>query len=276
MEIQLWREILTPYDLAVKELIVKFEHLIYEHRSQGLYSPIEQVTGRVKTVASILDKAQKKNISINEIENRLMDIAGVRIICQFVEDIQKVVEIIRRRTDMEIISERDYINHMKDSGYRSYHIIVNYEVQSLSGNRKIKVEIQIRTLAMNFWSTIEHSLQYKYKKNIPEHISEKLMNAANAIIALDNEMSAVRSEIMDAQNSFMIHTKLVSDILNNIQNLYRIANKREVQKIQDEFYRIYELNDIKQLERFERELDNIAEGYRAQSVSSDTENFVTV
>jgi len=276
MEIQLWREILTPYDLAVKELIVKFEHLIYEHRSRGLYSPIEQVTGRVKTVASILDKAQKKNISINEIENRLMDIAGVRIICQFVEDIQKVVEIIRRRTDMEIISERDYINHMKDSGYRSYHIIVNYEVQSLSGNRKIKVEIQIRTLAMNFWSTIEHSLQYKYKKNIPEHISEKLMNAANAIIALDNEMSSVRSEIMDAQNSFMIHTKLVSDILNNIQNLYRIANKREVQKIQDEFYRIYELNDIEQLERFERELDNIAEGYRAQSVSSDTENFVTV
>lgn len=269
MEIQLWREILTPYDLAVKELIVKFEHLIYEHRSQGLYSPIEQVTGRVKTIASILDKAQKKNIPVDEIENRLVDIAGVRIICQFVEDIQKVVEIIRRRTDMEIVSERDYINHMKDSGYRSYHIIVNYEVQELYGHRKIKVEIQIRTLAMNFWSTIEHSLQYKYKKNIPDHIREKLTNAANAIIALDNEMSSVRSEIMDAQNSFQIHSKLVSDILNNIQNLYRIANKREVLKIQDEFYRIYELNDIDQLKRFSRELDNIAEGYRAQSIGGD-------
>ncbi len=274
MEIQLWREILTPYDLAVKELIVKFRHLIYEHRSQGLYSPIEQVTGRVKTIASILDKAQKKNIAVDEIEDHLVDIAGIRIICQFVEDIQKVVEIIRHRTDMEIISERDYINHMKDSGYRSYHIIVNYDVQTLSGNRTIKVEIQIRTLAMNFWSTIEHSLQYKYKKNIPEHISGKLMNAANAIIALDNEMSAVRSEIMDAQNSFQIHTKLVSDILNNIQNLYRIANKREVQKIQDEFYRIYELNDIEQLERFERELDNIAEGYRAQSVTGGEGRFM--
>ncbi len=266
MEIQLWREILTPYELAVEELIVKFDHLIEEHRMQGLYSPIERVTGRVKTVASILDKAQKKNIPIDEVEKRLADIAGIRIICQFVEDIRKVVEIIRRRTDMEIISERDYINHMKDSGYRSYHIIVSYEVQMLTGNRKIMVEIQIRTLAMNFWSTIEHSLQYKYKKNIPDHIREKLTNAANAIIALDNEMSAVRSEIMDAQNSFQTQSRLISDILNNIQNLYRIANKREVLKIQDEFYRIYELNDIEQLRRFGRELDIIAEGYRAQSV----------
>ena len=265
MEIQLWREILTPYDLAVKELIVKFEHLIYEHRSQGLYSPIEQVTGRVKTIASILDKAQKKNIPVSEIEEKLLDIAGVRIICQFVEDIRKVAAIIRKRTDMEVILERDYINHMKDSGYRSYHMIVNYEVQTLQGGRNIKVEIQIRTLAMNFWSTIEHSLQYKYKKNIPDHIREKLTNAANAIISLDNEMSAVRSEIMDAQNSSQTHTKLVSDILNNLQNLYGVANEREVLKIQDEFYRIYELNDIEQLSRFSRELDIIAEGYRAQS-----------
>ena len=269
MEIQLWREILTPYDLAVKELIVKFEHLIYEHRSRGMYSPVEQVSGRVKTVASILDKAQKKNIAVDEIEEKLMDIAGVRIICQFVEDIQKVVEIIRRRTDMEVSAERDYINHMKDSGYRSYHMIVLYEVQTLEGSRKIKVEIQIRTLAMNFWSTIEHSLQYKYKKNIPDHIREKLTNAANAIISLDNEMSSVRSEIMDAQNSSLLHSRIVADILNNIQNLYRIANQREVHKIQDEFYRIYELNDIDQLKRFSRELDIISEGYRAQSVPAE-------
>lgn len=266
MEIQLWREILSPYDLAVKELVVKFRHLIQEFRNQGLYSPVEQVTGRVKTIASILDKAQKKHIPLDKIEEQMIDIAGVRIICQFVEDIQKVVELIRRRTDMRIVSERDYINHMKDSGYRSYHIIVRYVVQTMSGSREINVEIQVRTLAMNFWSTIEHSLQYKYKKNIPDHIREKLMGAADAIISLDNEMSAVRSEIMDAQISLHLHTKLVADILNNIQNLYRVANKREVQKIQDEFYRLYELDDIDQLRRYARELDLIAEGYRAQSV----------
>lgn len=266
MEIQLWREILNPYDLAVKELLVKFEHLIYEHRSSGLYSPIEQVKGRVKTIASILEKAQKKNIPVDRIQEELLDIAGIRIICQFVEDIEKVVEIIRKRTDMEVVTERDYISNMKESGYRSYHVIVRYEVQTLEGSRKIPVEIQIRTLAMDFWSTIEHSLQYKYKMNIPEHISEKLMNSANAIITLDKEMSAVRSEIMDAQNSQQIHTRLVSDILSNIQNLYRIANKREVLKIQDEFYKIYELHDIERLQKFSRELDIIAEGYRAQTI----------
>ncbi|MCD7715073.1 MAG: GTP pyrophosphokinase family protein [Lachnospiraceae bacterium] len=266
MEIQLWREILSPYDLAVKELVVKFEHLIYEYRNQGRYSPIEEVTGRVKSVASILDKVQKKHITTEELEERITDIAGVRIICQFVEDIQKVVEIIRARTDMEIVSERDYVNHKKDSGYRSYHIIVRYEVQTAKGSRKINVEIQIRTLAMNFWSTIEHSLQYKYKKNIPAHVSEKLSNVANAIILLDSEMSSVRSEIMDAQISSQMQAGLVSDILNNIQNLYRVTTKREVQKIQDEFYRIYELDDIDQLRRFARELDVIVEGYRAQTV----------
>ncbi|MCC8044245.1 MAG: GTP pyrophosphokinase family protein [Clostridiales bacterium] len=266
MKIQLWREILSPYDLAVKELIIKFEHLMHEYREQGRYSPIEQVTGRVKTVSSILDKAQKKGIAADEIEERITDIAGVRIICQFVEDIQKVVDIIRARSDMEIVSERDYVSHMKESGYRSYHIIILYEVHTVKGPQKLHAEIQIRTLAMNFWSTIEHSLQYKYKENIPDHISQKLTNVANAIISLDNEMSSVRSEIMDAQISSHIRSSLVSDVLTTIQNLYRVTTKREVQKIQDEFYRIYELDDIDQLRQFARELDVIAEGYRVQSV----------
>ena len=164
MEIQLWREILNPYELAVKELTVKFEHLITEHRQQGLYSPIEQVHSRVKSISSILDKAQKKNIPLQDIEEKLDDIAGIRIICQFVEDIQKVVEIIRNRTDMHVRSEKDYVTHMKDSGYRSYHMIVDYTVETMNGPKTLKAEIQIRTLAMNFWATIEHSLQYKYKK----------------------------------------------------------------------------------------------------------------
>lgn len=265
MEIQLWREILNPYELAVKELTVKFEHLIQEQRDRGMYSPIEQVTGRVKAISSILDKARKKNVAIQDIEEKLEDIAGIRIICQFVEDIERVVDIIKKRTDMEVKSEKDYISHMKESGYRSYHMIVYYEVQTLKGVKKIQVEIQIRTLAMNFWSTIEHSLQYKYKKNIPEHIRKKLTSAADAIILLDNEMSSVRSEIMDAQNSFQIQANLVKDILNNIQNLYHLANKREIVQIQDEFYRIYKLGDIEQLKRFHKQLDIISEGYQAQS-----------
>lgn len=267
MEIQLWREILSPYQLAVDELTVKFRHIIDEHRSQGLYSPIETVNGRVKKISSILDKMQKKNIAIEEIEDRISDIAGIRIICQFVEDIDKVVEIIHKRTDMEVMSAKDYINNMKDSGYRSYHMIVYYDVYTLDGTKRIQAEIQIRTLAMDFWATIEHSLQYKYKGNMPAHIREKLSKASDAIILLDSEMGTVRDEIMDAQNTFQIKANIVSDILINIQNLFKVANKREVIKIQDEFYRIFQTEDIEQLDRFSKQLDIISEGYLAQSLS---------
>ncbi len=266
MEIQLWKEILDPYELAVAELKVKFNHLIKEHKEKGLYCPIEQVDGRVKSISSILEKIHRKNIPIEAIEEQIEDIAGIRIICQFVEDIYKVVEIIEERRDMSVKLRKDYITNMKESGYRSYHLIVYYEIQTLNGPQKLQVEIQVRTLAMNFWAIIEHSLQYKYRKNMPEHIKERLNGAAQAILKLDEEMTLVRSEIMDAQNSFRIKSDIVADILNNIQNLYKVANKREVVKIQDEFYRIYEMDDIDQLERFHKQLDIIAEGYRAQNL----------
>ncbi|BBF42540.1 GTP pyrophosphokinase [Lachnospiraceae bacterium KM106-2] len=266
MEIQLWREILDPYQLAVSELVVKFDHIIQEHRNAGTYSPIEQVNGRVKTISSILEKAQKKQIALEDIEEKIEDIAGIRIICQFVEDIDRVVEIIRKREDMVVKSEKDYVAHRKDSGYRSYHMIIYYKVQTLKGSKTLQAEIQIRTLAMNFWATIEHSLQYKYKQNMPEHIRQRLSNAAEAVLSLDEEMSSVRGEIMDAQNFFRIKANVVSDILTNIQNLYKVANKREVVKIQDEFFRIYQTEDLEQLERFNKELDIISEGYRAQSL----------
>lgn len=266
MEIQLWREILDPYALAVNELVVKFNHVIEEYRHVGAYSPIEQVTGRVKTISSILEKAQKKNYGLNHLEEKMEDMAGIRIICQFVEDIYKVVEIIKKRSDMRIKSEKDYINNMKDSGYRSYHLIVYYNVETLKGTKELQVEIQIRTLAMNFWATIEHSLRYKYKQYMPEHIMERLSSAAQATLVLDQEMSVVRDEIMDAQNSFKIKANIVADILTNIQNLYKVANKQEVIKIQDEFFRIYQVGDQTELENFSRELDLISQRYRAQSL----------
>lgn len=264
MEIQLWRELLEPYQLAVDELMVKFNYLISAHRNSGKYSPIEEVNGRVKKISSILEKMQKKRIAFEDIETKIEDIAGIRIICQFVEDINTVVELIRSRDDMTIKSEKDYITNTKPSGYRSYHLIVYYDVETLIGKKKICVEIQIRTLAMNFWATIEHSLQYKYRQNMPQQIRDRLSNAASAVISLDAEMSSVRGEIMDSQNSFQIKAYVVSEILNTIQNLYKVANKREIIKIQDEFYKIYKIGTVDDLKRFSKELDIIAEGYRAQ------------
>lgn len=271
MEIMDWRNLLDPYDLAVKELVIKFEHIRYEHKARGIYCPIEQVTGRVKTVSSILDKMQKKNIEFSDLEARLEDIAGVRIICQFVEDIPKVVHLIHERTDMKVLHEKNYIDHVKSSGYRSHHVIIEYEVHTMKGTRKIQAEIQVRTMGMNFWSTIEHSLQYKYKHNIPDHLKEKLLKSADAIVMLDHVMSQVREEIMDAQNSMQLQANLVSEILNNIQNMYKVANNREVSKIQEEFYEIYLQNDLEKLERFHKQLDIISEGYRAQSLNFKNE-----
>ena len=262
MEIQLWRSILCPYELAVRELIVKFEHIISEHRENDLYSPIEQVSGRVKSVSSILEKMQRKHIPMERMEEEVEDIAGIRIICQFEEDIETVASLIQNRSDMTIKSEKNYLKHVKQSGYRSLHLIIYYTVETLNGPRKLQAEIQIRTMAMDFWATIEHSLQYKYKGDMPPHVAERLTNAADAIILLDQEMSSVRDEIMDAQNSSQMQSNLVKDILNNIENLYRVSSEREITKIQTEFLRVFHTKDLKQLERFHRQLDIIAEGYR--------------
>ena len=269
MEIQLWRSILSPYELAVRELIVKFEHIITEHKLNDLYSPIEQVEGRVKSVASILEKMQRKHIPMERMEEEIEDIAGVRVICQFEEDIETVASLIQHRTDMKIKSEKNYLKHIKQSGYRSYHLIIYYTVDTIQGPKKLQAEIQIRTMAMNFWATIEHSLQYKYKGDMPAHVAERLSKAADAIISLDKEMASVRNEIMDAQNSSQMQSNLVRDILLSIENLYKLSNKREVMKIQDEFLRVFKTNDLKQLERFHRQLDIIAEGYRAQAVTHE-------
>ena len=188
------------------------------------------------------------------------------IICQFEEDIETVASLIQKRSDMVIKSEKNYLKHIKQSGYRSYHLIIYYTVDTIKGPKKLQAEIQIRTMAMNFWATIEHSLQYKYKGDMPEHVAERLSKAADAINALDHEMSSVRNEIMDAQNSSQMQSNLVKDILINIENLYKIANKREIMKIQDEFLRVFKTKDLQQLKRFHRQLDIISEGYRAQAV----------
>ena len=240
--------------------------MIEEHHNAGLYCPIVQVSGRVKKISSILEKCQRKNVPMEELEEKIEDIAGIRIICQFVEDIEKVVEIIRKRSDVIIKKEKDYITNSKESGYRSYHVIAYYTVQTINGPKNLEVEIQIRTLAMNFWAIIEHSLQYKYKENMPDEVRGRLLRAAKAVDALDMEMSSVRDEIMDAQNSNRRRARIVSDILNNIENLYRTMNKREVGKIQDEFFRVYQSDDVALLERFNRQLDVLSESYRAQSL----------
>lgn len=197
-----WDTFLLPYKQAVEELKVKLRGLRTQFELQQMHSPIEFVTGRVKPVASILDKANKKGIPLDRLETEMQDIAGLRIMCQFVDDIKVVVDLLRKRNDFEIVEERNYISNKKASGYRSYHVVIRYPVQTITGEKKILVEIQIRTLAMNFWATIEHSLSYKYDGMIPENIQLRLQRAAEAAFRLDEEMSLIRDEIREAQAFF--------------------------------------------------------------------------
>lgn len=197
-----WELFLAPYEQAVGELKVKLRGIRKQFREQNRHIPIEFVTGRVKPVDSILTKAVLRNISEDQLELEMQDIAGLRIMCQFVEDIHQVVELIRSRKDLQIIQERDYITNKKESGYRSYHLVIEYPVQLITGEKKLLVEIQIRTLAMNFWATIEHSLNYKYQGDFPEDLKLRLRRAAEAAYQLDEEMSAIREEIQEAQHLF--------------------------------------------------------------------------
>lgn len=209
--IQHWDLFLAPYKQAIDEMKVKLKGMRGQFMMQSEHSPIEFVTGRVKPIASILDKATRKGISLEKLEEEMQDIAGVRMMCQFVDDIHRVVEILRNRNDFEIVEERDYISSRKNSGYRSYHVVVRYPVQTIEGEKKILVEIQIRTLAMNFWATIEHSLNYKYSGQFPQDIKERLVRAAEAAYLLDAEMSQIRGEIQEAQAIFSRKKELDSE-----------------------------------------------------------------
>lgn len=196
MEQNEWNTFLIPYNQAVRELIVKFESIISEYKSLDKYSPVEQVTGRVKSIDSIKAKMERQQITEDDLPDRMSDIAGVRIICRFVEDIDTVVEMIRGRKDMEVLEETNYIDHKKESGYRSYHIVASYPVYTVWGMNQVKAEIQIRTLGMNFWSTIEHSLSYKYQGRLPEDVILRLKRASEAAFDMDKEMSSIRDEII--------------------------------------------------------------------------------
>lgn len=197
-----WQKFLLPYQQAVNELKVKLRGMRKQYQQRAEHSPIEFVTGRVKPVDSIKEKMVRRHVREDRLEQDMQDIAGVRIMCQFVEDIYQVVDLIRQRTDMTILEERDYVTNAKPSGYRSYHIVIEYPVQLVTGQKKLLAEIQIRTLAMNFWATIEHSLNYKYQGEFPQKLSDRLARAGEAAFKLDEEMSEIREEIQEAQNLF--------------------------------------------------------------------------
>jgi putative GTP pyrophosphokinase len=211
-----WEEFLDPYIQTVGELKIKFRGVRKQYRKANRHSPIEFVTGRVKPIESIQEKMALRHIKLENLAQDMQDIAGIRIMVQFVDDVEEVLEIIRKRKDMRVVHERDYINNMKASGYRSYHVVVQYPVDTINGNQTVLAEIQIRTLSMNFWATIEHSLNYKYRGNFPEEIKQRLEITAKIAYQLDEEMRKIRDDIQEAQALFdPAHRKLNDGVGNS-------------------------------------------------------------
>ncbi|ATF41037.1 GTP pyrophosphokinase family protein [Weissella paramesenteroides] len=196
-----WEKLLQPYVQTVDELKVKLRGMRQEFELQGIQTPVEFVTGRVKTIPAIEEKLIRRHISIDRIEQDMEDLAGVRIMTQFTEDIYRVVDLLRKRKDMVILEERDYVTNEKPSGYRSYHIVIEYPVQLVTGEKKVLAEIQVRTMQMNVWATIEHAINYKYDGEYTEEMQEKLKNAAELSIKVDELFSELHNGLSENETN---------------------------------------------------------------------------
>lgn len=188
---------LLQYRFALKEIETKVEILQEEFELIHEYNPIEHVTSRIKSPQSIINKMIKKGCtsSLTDIKENIRDIAGVRIICSFTEDIYKIGDMLKNQKDVEVVQIKDYIKNPKANGYRSLHLIVKIPIFMSDRMEHVYVEIQIRTIAMDFWASLEHKIYYKYNKEIPKHIQDSLRDAAQQAAELDKKMEDLNSEI---------------------------------------------------------------------------------
>lgn len=187
------------YRHALNELQHKIDVIQTEWQSRDGYSPIEHVKCRIKEPKSIIQKMERKGyeLSIDNMEKYIHDIAGMRIVCAFVKDIYRLVDHLSIREDLRVLEIKDYIAHPKPNGYQSLHVIVAIPLILLEGTRWVKAEIQLRTLAMDFWASMEHILYYKFDKQLPPHVAEELKEAAKAADELDQKMLRLRREILE-------------------------------------------------------------------------------
>ena len=192
-----WNTIIFLYNSALKEVGTKLEILNDEFQHVHQYNPIEYIKRRIKTPESIVKKLKRYGYesTIDNMVNYVNDIAGIRIVCSFTSDIYRMAEMIGKQNDLTVVSVKDYIRHPKESGYKSYHMLVTVPIFLSDRVVDTKVEIQIRTIAMDFWASLEHKLRYKKHINNSEEIADKLKHVADVITEMDCEMLDIRHMI---------------------------------------------------------------------------------
>ena len=192
-----WTAVMFLYESALKQVTTKLEILNDEFQHIHQYNPIEHIKTRLKTAESICKKLKKYgyDVSIENMMKYVNDIAGVRLICSFTSNIYQLAEMIGNQSDLKVLSIKDYIRNPKESGYESYHMIVSVPVYLSDGVVDVKVEIQIRTIAMDFWASLEHKIYYKFEGNAPEHLRKDLRECAHMVSALDEKMLQLNEEV---------------------------------------------------------------------------------
>lgn len=196
-DVDSWKTIMFLYNSALKEVETKLEILNDEFQHVHQYNPIEHIKTRIKTPESIVKKLKRygHETSVENMVKYINDIAGVRLICSFTSDIYKLASMIGNQSDLKVISIKDYIKYPKESGYKSFHMLVSVPVFLSDSVVQTKVEIQIRTIAMDFWASLEHKIYYKFEGNAPAYISEDLRSCADMISELDERMLSLNEAI---------------------------------------------------------------------------------
>ena len=194
---QQFRELMQLYDSAIRAVRTKLEVLDAEFRVRYARNPIHHIDARLKSPASIAQKLQRKGMpaTLEAAEENLTDIAGVRIICNYLEDIYRVAELLAHQGDVELVRRRDYIQEPKESGYRSLHLVLRVPVFLSSHTELVPVEVQIRTIAMDFWATLEHQLRYKSDQEATRQLRRRLKKCADDSARLDAEMQSIYTEL---------------------------------------------------------------------------------
>lgn len=198
-QVDSWQEVTLVYSAALKQINTKLEILNDEFQHVHQYNPIEHIKTRIKTPESIVKKLKRYGYetSIENMVRYINDIAGVRLICSFTSDIYRLAEMIGNQSDLKVLSIKDYIKNPKESGYKSYHMLVSVPIFLSDSVVDTKVEIQIRTIAMDFWASLEHKIYYKFEGNAPDYISRDLRECAKMVSELDEKMLQLNEAIQE-------------------------------------------------------------------------------
>ena len=200
-DVDSWKTMMFIYNSALKEVGTKLDILNDEFLHVHQYNPIEYIKSRIKTPESIVQKLKRNGYesTIQNMVEHINDIAGIRIVCSFTSDIYRMAEMIGRQNDLTVVSVKDYIKHPKESGYKSYHMLVTVPIFLSDRVVDTKVEIQIRTMAMDFWASLEHKIYYKFEGNAPEYISKDLRECSGIVSMLDDKMLSLNEAIIKAK-----------------------------------------------------------------------------